>query len=74
MSSALDLVWGRGGGRRLPAEAPEQVARKRAELVRAACLCTEWDLVDQQLGELCAWCGQQMLALVDGRRPWTPLR
>ena len=63
---ALDLVHGRGGGRRLPrlSDYEQDLAFKAAaaegRIVRAHCLCESWWLAPCDVGSTCGACGTPM--------------
>lgn len=73
--TALDLVWGRGGGRRLDtlttaeeaADFDQAVAD--GKIVHAACGCSWWWLARRDVGQVCRGCDQPMVA----RRNWRPI-
>lgn len=73
-ASALDLRYGRGGGRRLPiqtdAEAAEafEAAVEVGDIVRAMCFCTFWWLVRKDVGSPCGHCGEAMVRVERSNR------
>lgn len=70
---ALDMRYGRGGGRRLPiqtdAEAAEafEAAVAAGDIVRCACFCTLWWLVAKDVGGPCGHCGEPMVEIEEDR-------
>lgn len=70
--TALDIRYGRQGGRRLPTlSAAEQAEAWAADvaagkIVRASCLCTMWWLLRRNVGDTCLACKMPMQEVKDG--------
>lgn len=68
-SSALDMRYGRGGGRRLPTQSDYEQARNfdeavtAGQIVRAMCFCTVWWLVLKDVESPCGHCGYPMVRI-----------
>lgn len=67
-ASALDLIYGRQGGRRLPPKSDFEQAADFAhaiadgKVVVASCDCTRWWLARRDVGQRCRACDSPMLA------------
>lgn len=67
--SASDIVYGRQGGRFIPAASAQQqdhafrLAIAEGRIVVARCRCTRWWITPGQVGDACLACGGSMLAV-----------
>ena len=67
--TALDIVYGRQGGRRLQPQTDReqfvslQLAIADGRVVRAECLCSYWWLAACDVGKPCDHCGEPMASV-----------